>query len=110
MGFRLRGESLILNNSTELLSSAVNFGTIQVLPDGQLIILMADHQTSGGYPRIAHVIEHDLPLVAQLSANDKVAFHIIGIDEAERISSAFAKDLNMLKTGVRLCSTAVSVQ
>ncbi len=110
MGFRLIGEPLALITPTELLSSAVNFGTIQLLPDGQLIVLMADHQTTGGYPRIAHVIEHDLPLLAQLGANDKVAFHIIEIHEAERIASAFAKELNFLKTGVRLCSKSVSVE
>ncbi|MCU0237873.1 MAG: biotin-dependent carboxyltransferase family protein, partial [Pyrinomonadaceae bacterium] len=53
MGYRLQGESLYLLDEISLVSSAVNFGTIQLLPDGQLIILMADHQTTGGYPRIA---------------------------------------------------------
>jgi len=53
MGFRLRGEPLFLQKPKELVSSPVNFGTIQMLPDGQLIVLMADHQTTGGYPRIA---------------------------------------------------------
>ena len=104
MGYRLIGEPLALSTPIELLSSAVNFGTIQLLPDGQLIVLMADHQTSGGYPRIANVIEYDLPLLAQIGANDKVAFKLIDIRTAESVAAAFHHDLNLLKTGVRLCS------
>ncbi len=102
MGFRLKGESLYLLNEKELVSSAVNFGTIQLLPDGQMIILMADHQTSGGYPRIASVIGIDLPLVAQLGANDKIAFHLVNLEEAENLVLGFEKDLNLLKIGIKL--------
>ncbi len=98
MGFRLNGESLNLKKNLELVSSAVDFGTIQLLPDGQMIILMADHQTTGGYPRIAHVIKKDLPLVAQLGAKDKLNFALITIDEAENLAIEFEKDLNLLKT------------
>ena len=104
MGFRLTGEPLGLLTPIELLSSAVNFGTVQLLPDGQMIVLMADHQTSGGYPRLANVIEYDLPLLAQIGSNDKVAFHLIDIHDAEEIGAAFQRDLSLLKTGVRLCS------
>ena len=110
MGYRLNGEPLALSKPTEMLSSAANFGTIQLLPNGQLIILMADHQTTGGYPRIAHVISYDLPLLAQVGANDKVAFHLIDVTEAERITTSFHRDLNFLKTGVRLCSRNISVE
>jgi len=84
------------------LSAAACFGTIQLLPDGQVIVLMADHQTSGGYPRIAHVIERDLPLLAQLAPNDKVAFHQVGIVEAEALLLEFERDLQLLKAGVEL--------
>ncbi len=100
MGFRLHGETLDLLDKIELVSSAVNFGTVQFLPDGQLVILMADHQTSGGYPRIAHVVSTDLPILAQLGANDKVGFEIISLHEAERLLLEFEKDLNLLKIGV----------
>jgi antagonist of KipI len=100
MGFRLEGEPLYLLDSQELISSAVNFGTIQLLPNGQMIILMADHQTTGGYPRIAHVISADLPLLAQLNPNDKVAFHLISHEHAEEILLQNERDLNLLKLGV----------
>ncbi len=101
MGFRLQDAPLFLQNPKELVSSAVNFGTIQLLPDGQLIVLMADHQTSGGYPRIANVISMDLPLVAQLGANDKAAFHLISLEEAENLLVKFEKDLNLLKIAAK---------
>ena len=99
MGFRLSGEPLYLLNKIELVSSAVSFGTIQLLPDGQMIILMADAQTSGGYPRIAHVISTDLPILAQLGANDKVNFAPVSIEEAEGLALEFERELAWLKVG-----------
>ena len=104
MGFRLTGQPIALAKPQELISSAVNFGTIQLLPDGQLIILMADQQTSGGYPRIAHVITHDLPLLAQVGTNDKVAFHLVAVEEAEKLAFAYEKELNFLRVGCKFQS------
>ena len=101
MGFRLAGEPLYLLDPKEMISSAVNFGTIQLLPDGQMIVLMADHQTSGGYPRIANVIGTDLPLLAQLGTNDKVAFHLVSPEEAENLLVRFEKDLILMKTAAK---------
>jgi antagonist of KipI len=104
MGYRLRGENLHLKERFELVSSAAGFGTIQLLPDGQMIVLMADHQTTGGYPRVAHIIDHDLPLAAQLGAGDKLNFKIVAVEEAENLMVGFEKDLNLLKTACRfLC-------
>lgn len=100
MGFRLAGESLYLIDKIELISSAVDFGTIQLPPDGQMIILMADHQTSGGYPRIAHVASKDLPILAQLGAGDRINFQIVSIEEAEQLTLDFERDLNLLRIGV----------
>src|SRR5690606_38167514 len=59
MGYRLAGPGLYLLHKKELRSSAVDFGTGQLMPDGGLTVLMADHQTTGGYPRIAGAIEPD---------------------------------------------------
>ena len=101
MGFRLDGEPLFLLDNKELVSSAVNFGTIQLLPAGQLIVLMADHQTSGGYPRIAHIIETELPIVAQLGASDKIAFQLISLEKAENILLELEKQLNFLRVGCK---------
>jgi len=73
-----------------------------LLPDGQLIILMADHQTSGGYPRIGSVISADLPLVAQCGPGDGVSFQMVTIDEAERLALRFETELSFLRVGCRL--------
>jgi antagonist of KipI len=99
MGFRLEGKPLYLLEQKEIVSSAVDFGTIQLLPDGQMIVLMADHQTTGGYPRLGNIISIDLPLAAQLGANEKVGFHLISIEEAEKLLLEFEKDLNFLRIG-----------
>ena len=104
MGYRLKGEPLFQEPADEILSSAVSFGTIQLLPNGQLIILMADHQTTGGYPRIGHVVSRDLPLLAQLGPGDKVGFHLVTIEEAELLLEEFENEMQILKAGVRLAN------
>lgn len=102
MGYRLAGEPLHLLHAKEMVSAAVSFGTIQLLPDGQLIVLMADHQTSGGYPRVANVISADLPLLAQLGPGDGVSFHLVSIEEAENASIRFERELCYLRLGARM--------
>jgi antagonist of KipI len=102
MGYRLNGKPLHLLHKREMVSSAVTFGTIQLLPDGQLIVLMADHQTSGGYPRIGNVISVDLPLLAQLGPGDGVSFGLVSIDDAEMLAERFEQELNYLRVGCRL--------
>ena len=109
MGYRLEGPPLdvldVLDNR-EMVSAAVTFGTIQLLPDGQLIILMADHQTSGGYRRIANVISVDLPLLAQCGPGDGVGFTLVPNAEAEHAALRFERELNYLRVGCRLLSDA----
>lgn len=84
MGYRLTGKSLMQSSMDELPSSAVSFGTLQLLPDGQLIVLMAEHQTTGGYPRIAHVISADLSRLAQKAIGTSLRFSFVRHEEAER--------------------------
>ena len=108
MGYRLTGAPLKLTENIEILSSAVSFGTIQLLPDGNLIVLMADHQTTGGYPRLGHVISIDLPLLAQLGPGDKVGFHLVSIKEAENLLLNFENEVNLLKIGCRFRTVYLS--
>lgn len=100
MGVRLNGPALVRASANELLSSAVAPGTIQVPPDGQPLVLMADAQTIGGYPRIGHVIAVDLPLIAQLRPGDSVRFTEIALDEAHRLTLARERTLAMLHQGL----------
>jgi antagonist of KipI len=85
MGYRLASEPLCAAVKTELISSAVNFGTIQLLPDGQLIILMADHQTTGGYPRLGNIISTHLPKLAQMKGGEEIRFKFTDHDTAESL-------------------------
>jgi antagonist of KipI len=73
MGYRLDGPSLA-PRSGDVLSGATPFGSIQVPRAGQPILLMADRQTTGGYPRIGTVISADLPLAGQLAPGDWIRF------------------------------------
>jgi antagonist of KipI len=102
MGYQLDSKPLLINKKIELLSSAVDFGTIQLLPNGQLIILMADHQTTGGYPRLGHVISADLPILAQMGVGSIFQFKIISIEEAEEILFQEEKAIKKLKTSIKL--------
>jgi antagonist of KipI len=85
MGYRLAGEKLSSQTDEEVVSYAVSFGTVQLLPDEQLIVLMADHQTTGGYPRIAHVITAHHPSLAQKRAGDSIYFRVTDHQRAEEL-------------------------
>lgn len=76
MGFQLQGPLLRTVLEKSYLSSAVTRGTMQLLPSGQIIVLMADHQTIGGYPNIGQIILVDLPRLAQTKANSTIQFCI----------------------------------
>jgi antagonist of KipI len=83
MGYQLIQEPLKTLAKENQLSSAVTAGTIQLLPSGQLVVLMAGHQTTGGYPRLAHVISADLPRLAQKGAGESLRFTLTDAVTAE---------------------------
>jgi antagonist of KipI len=85
MGYRLKSEPLETVTKEEVISSAVSFGTVQLLPDGQLIVLMADHQTTGGYPRIAHIISAHHSRLAQMKTGDLFIFRFTDQQTAEEL-------------------------
>jgi antagonist of KipI len=100
MGIRLSGPRLIRRRGRELLSSAVAPGTIQVPPDGHPIVLLADAQTIGGYPRLAHVIGVDLPLAAQLRPGARVRFQEVTLAEAHGLRRLQERTLAILREGL----------
>lgn len=85
MGYRLEGAGFLTQDRHELVSSGVGYGTIQLLPSGDLIVLMADHQTTGGYPRIAHVISAHHGKFSQLRPGAAVQFEITDAVTAEML-------------------------
>jgi antagonist of KipI len=102
MGCLLQGLPLQKTSHEELVSTGVTRGTIQLLPNGQLMILMADHQTTGGYPRIGHVISADLPLVAQTQPSKEINFSLVDEDEAEDLLLARHQYLQQLQIACNL--------
>lgn len=83
MGYRLSGSTLAHKDGADIISSGIVNGSIQVPGHGEPIIMMADHQTVGGYTKIANVITVDLPILAQLKANDKIRFLEVTLEEAQ---------------------------
>ena len=85
MGIRLKGAALTLRQPLELTSEATVFGTVQVPPDGQPIVLMADRQSAGGYPKIGYVASADLPALAQKLPGQALRFVAVAQADAERL-------------------------
>ncbi len=83
MGYRLVGESLEVRGP-ELVSFGLASGCVQVPRSGQPILLMADVQTTGGYPVVAGVVQADLPAAAQLLPGDRLTFRECDVDSGQR--------------------------
>ncbi|WML48714.1 biotin-dependent carboxyltransferase family protein [Neobacillus sp. PS3-34] len=102
MGYRLSGQKLQLSEPKELISEAVTAGTIQVPSEGNPIVLMADRQTTGGYPKIAQITTIDLPVLAQVKPGEKVRFKEIQLGEAQKLILLREKEIQLLKQAVNL--------
>lgn len=100
MGARLNGKPLTRQGGQELVSSPVAPGTVQVPPDGQPIVLLADAQTIGGYPQLAQVARVDLPLVAQLRPGSRVRFGLVSLSAAQELAVAQEHALAVLRQGL----------
>lgn len=91
MGYRLQGPEIKLIQPRQMISEAATFGTIQVPAGGQPIVLMADRQTTGGYPKIAYVATVDLPMLAQMGPGNTFGFEIITLEQAQDMDAQRAK-------------------
>ena len=95
MGYRLQGPPLVRVREGELISEPVGIGAIQVPAAGEPILLMADRQTAGGYPKIGHVIAADLPLAGQLAPGDFIEFVLCTRQEA--VAALIARERQLLR-------------
>ena len=100
MGYRIEGASLALRKPLEMVSEAVGFGTVQIPPDGNPIILMADRQTTGGYPKIAQVASVDLPLLAQMLPSERLCFSVISLEAAQQLCHVREQELQRLRHSI----------
>ncbi|MBR5162924.1 MAG: biotin-dependent carboxyltransferase, partial [Schwartzia sp.] len=85
MGLRLEGPEIESHSGTDIVSDGIVFGSIQVPSGGKPILLMADHQTAGGYAKIGTVLSLDLPKLAQARPGDTVQFVRISAEDAQAL-------------------------
>jgi biotin-dependent carboxylase-like uncharacterized protein len=100
MGMRLEGPLLEHAKGFNIVSDGIGPGAIQVPGNGLPIVLLADRQTTGGYPKVAAVISADLPALGRLTPGAKVAFQAVSIDEAEAARREMAARIADLEASV----------
>ncbi|MEQ1711014.1 MAG: hypothetical protein ABL908_06385, partial [Hyphomicrobium sp.] len=105
MGLRLAGPVVAPLRPGEALSEGLAPGAIQIPGDGQPILLLADRQTTGGYPRVAHVIAADLAAAGRLRPGDVVRFVAVDMAAAAAARRARAAELARFAAGIRAADT-----
>ena len=93
MGMRLAGPALEHAQGYDIVSDGIATGAIQVPGDGLPIVLLADRQTTGGYPKIATVISADIPALGRLSPGAQVAFAAVTVAAAEAAARRLSRDI-----------------
>ena len=96
MGMRLEGKKLENVVNTNIKSEGLVKGVIQVPADGNPIIMLSDHGTIGGYPKIATVISADFDKLAQLPPGSKIKFKEVNLSDAETIFKLYEMETNTL--------------
>ena len=96
MGMRLEGSIIKNIVNTNIRSEGITKGAIQVPADGQPIILLTDHPTIGGYPKIANVISADYDLLIQKIPGEKISFKCVELQEAEKIYKEYLINISKI--------------
>ena len=94
MGIRLKGPKIENKVNTNIKSEGLVKGVIQIPADGNPIIMLSDHGTIGGYPKIATVITADLDIAGQLTPGKNINFKEVSLEEAQNIFKAYTEDTN----------------
>jgi biotin-dependent carboxylase-like uncharacterized protein len=109
MGMRLDGPGLDHRAGWDIVSDAIATGAIQVPGSGQPILLLADHQTTGGYPKIATVISADLDIVGRRRPGQAIRFVAVSVEKAEALARAAAATLAALIASIEPAPAAGGV-
>ncbi|HVH73471.1 MAG TPA: biotin-dependent carboxyltransferase family protein [Stellaceae bacterium] len=109
MGMRLDGPRLAQKSGWDIISDAIPTGAIQVPGSGQPILLLADHQTTGGYPKIACVVSADLARVGRCRPGDVLRFAAVEVEEAEALAREAAARLADLAASLEPCFDAAAL-
>jgi biotin-dependent carboxylase-like uncharacterized protein len=93
MGYRLEGQTIEHRNKADIVSDALLPGAVQVPKSGKPILIMRDAQTTGGYPKIAAVINADLSMLGQAKPNDTIRFFKVTLEEAREEMRRYSQSL-----------------
>tara|TARA_Y100000817_G_scaffold225350_1_gene178332 strand:+ start:68 stop:373 length:306 start_codon:yes stop_codon:yes gene_type:complete len=96
MGMRLEGQNLENKVSTNIKSEGLVKGVVQVPSDGNPIIMLADHGTIGGYPKIANVITADFDKLVQIIPGSNIKFQEVSLEDAENLFKFYNLETNNL--------------
>lgn len=98
MGYRLEGPLIQHSGGADIVSDGIPLGAIQVPGDGMPIILLADRQTTGGYPKIANIISADIPKVAQAKPGDRIRFQQVKGAQAVTLRQKYEQQIETIKS------------
>lgn len=108
MGMRLDGNFSISSPIAGIASQGIWFGTVQLPPSGQPILMMAEHATTGGYPRLVEAIQSERSKLAQLRPGDKIQFVPITLEEADQINTLFFGEQKITVSNIKAVLEAKS--
>jgi len=101
MGCRLEGPFIAMKGSSDIISEAVTFGSIQVPSHGKPIVLLSDRQTTGGYAKIATIASVDIPKLVQRKVDSKVRFKAITVTQAQELIAEEIKEMDGFRKAIR---------
>jgi len=96
-GIALAGSPINTENLPSILSEPVRFGTVQLPPGGKPYILLGEHQTTGGYPKILEIIQPMRPVLAQLAPGCEIHFKVINFDQALELGQKSEKEFSLIR-------------
>ena len=102
MGIRLEGNKIVSKNTSNIPSEGIIKGSVQVPGDGNPIVLMVDHPTIGGYPKIATVILNDIAKLSNQSFGKEVCFKKVSIEMAEKLYNENTRYLDKMFQSINL--------
>ncbi len=102
MGMRLQGDFALKTPFLEIASQGMMLGTVQLPASGEPIIMMAEHQTTGGYPRLAEVIRSAQTKLAQLKPGQQIRFNQVTLNEADAINLQADNELQTTITAIQI--------
>lgn len=96
MACKLIGEAIEFVTSGDIISDGITTGSVQISSSGMPIVMLADHQTTGGYAKIGTVISTDIPAIGQRKPGEKVRFSYISVEESQKLNLERKKYLDTL--------------